>query len=255
MARRWYHQADGERRGPFTDRELAGLFRSGALTPESLVSAENEDAWAPARVRVPDLAEAPPPVVEVDLAPPRSGWTDTAPHPWRRYFARFLDNLFIGGALWLALTLVAYMVDPWTADRFFHLLAHPAAGPVEAVLTVALVMPVQVLMIGATGLSPGKWVFGVRVLRDGAPIGLPAALLRELGVWTRGQGLGVPILSLVTLATSYAHLMEKGAAPWDKARGVVVVHRRGGALQVLLMLVAVPALLGAAVALKLAGAR
>lgn len=255
MDRRWYYRTDAGAVGPLGPAELAGLVRAGTLTPDTPLSLDGTEAWAPAGERLPDLTEAPPPVRDAErpaAGPPR-GWTDTTPRPWRRYFARLTDNLLIGAVLWMALAVVAYLVDPRATERAFALLSHPAAGLVEAMLTLALVLPAQVLMIGLTGLTPGKWIFGVRVLRDGRPIGVPAAIVRELGVWTRGLGLGAPIVTLVTLATSYAHLVRRGAAPWD-ARNLVV-HRPVNVLQVLLLLLAVPALLTVFVGLKLAGAK
>lgn len=92
-------------------------------------------------------------------------------------------------------------------------------------MTVLLAIPGNAIMIGATGLSLGKWIFGVRVLRDGEPIGVAAALRREIAIWFRGLAFGIPLVSLFTLISSYNYLTTHRTTSWDKAQGFVVVHR------------------------------
>jgi hypothetical protein len=88
-----------------------------------------------------------------------------------------------------------------------------------------IVIPFNALTIGLTGLSLGKWIFGIRVTRDGAPMGPLRALRREFAVFFKGLGLGVPLVSLFTLVGSYSALSDKRITPWDKAQKLGVNHR------------------------------
>lgn len=199
------------------------------------------------------LGEAAGGSVQPPPAPARKGaWTDRRPHQWRRYFARMLDNLTIGVVVWSTIAAVAYSVEPEAAQRFFGLFQKPIYGQVlDAMATLAVMIPVNAAMIGLTGLSPGKWVFGIRVLRDGKPIGPLAGFTREIRVWLMGIAAGVPLISLFTLITAFTHLGEYKATVWDEQQGNTVVHRNVNVLQVLLFIVGAVVILGVAVALRL----
>ena len=99
----------------------------------------------------------------------------------------------------------------------------------DAVMTVAAAIPLNAALIGFTGSSLGKWLFGVRVAgEDGQPIGVGKALLRELFVWARGMGLGIPVVNLITFWLSYSRLEKNGATPWDEQGHHVVLYRPEG---------------------------
>jgi uncharacterized RDD family membrane protein YckC len=94
---------------------------------------------------------------------------------------------------------------------------------VSGVLILPLLMPFMALCIGATGSTPGKWAFGVRVLNsDGSPAGFGTALHRELGVWVYGLGLGIPIVTLVTQVIAYQTLTRNGRSSWDEGSHTTV---------------------------------
>lgn len=157
-------------------------------------------------------------------APAPTGWTDTRPHPWRRLFARRLDSLVMGLLTFAALGLGAHAL---AADP------DPAAVPEglgQAVVLLSLLLepvaiPSTALLIGLTGGSLGKWIFGVRVLRAGKPMGFWRALRRELAIWLRGMGLGIPLVSLVTQIVAKSKLEKDGATSWDRAQDLTVTHR------------------------------
>lgn len=152
-------------------------------------------------------------------------WTDTSPHPWRRYGARLTDIMLGGTVFWFLFGVIAYGVAPDAADRFFASLDGSGGRLLDLMMTVLISVPISAAFVGATGLSPGKWIFGVRVTRDGQPLGFGAAFNREVSIWIRGLGLGVPIVSLVTLANSFSRLKDKGSTQWDEAGAYVVTHR------------------------------
>ena len=149
-------------------------------------------------------------------------WDDTTPHPWRRYAARLTDMLVLGSVAWFALAVVLYAVNPVVADRMFSGERNMAA---DGMLNLILVLPVIAILIGLTGSSLGKWVFGIRVSKDGKPIGFLAALKREFSVWFFGMGIGFPLASLVTLILSFNKLKDHQATRWDAKGEFVVTHR------------------------------
>lgn len=194
--------------------------------------------------------EEPPPPAPPPL-PPKGSWTDRGPHPWRRYLARMFDTLVVGSVTWFGIGAVMFVVAPFQAERFFAFFDGPLGQIADAMLTLAAVIPGNALMIGLTGVSIGKWLFGVKVVKpSGRPIGFVAAFGRELQVWFRGLAFGMPLISLFTLGGAYSQLKEDRASAWDPPRRRIVLHRPMNALQVILILLAVPALIAARVGLS-----
>lgn len=170
---------------------------------------------------------------------PTRGWTDRKPHPWRRYAARMLDltvvSLLMGGLL----GVVGALVAPEPSAKFWQFLASGPVGKIaEMMLSLLLVIPANALLLGLTGGTLGKWVFGVKIVRpDGRPIGVLAALWREIRVWFQGLAMGIPFVSLFTLFAGFSWLKDDGHAPWDKPRRRIALHRPAGAWQVFLAVV------------------
>ena len=163
------------------------------------------------------------------------GWQDTKPRAWRRYFARALDTavagviLFIAGFLFVALDGDSALLD----------FDNPV---VDLLVTAAVSVPYQALLLGSTGTTIGKWMMGVRIThRDGKGIGFPAALRRELHVWSAGMCFGIPLLLLITQARSYRKLKAEGATAWDRDRDWVLTYRPNGLKQVVLATLGVAA--------------
>lgn len=170
-------------------------------------------------------------------------WTDTRPHPWRRLFGRLLDVVLLGYlpvlAAYYALTLSG-LHD--AADQLLGVLGHPLMRWVGAAVSVAAALPLTALSIALTGGSPGKWLAGIRVQRpDGRRLSLREAFRREANVAFNGLALGFPLISLYTVNRSYTALEKRGVTGWDEGR-FVVTHRPAGALQAVLMVVCLLAL-------------
>lgn len=186
-----------------------------------------------------DPADAIAPAIEARIGPPLvvadEGWQDTTPAPWRRYFARAFDVMVLSTLLWASIETVIGLAAPHLHDALYaHPLALQALG--STIASALLLVPINALLIGTTGLTPGKWIFGTRVTRrDGRPIGLRAALGRETGVWFFGLGMGLPLISVFTLLASNVRLADEHATRWDAGRAWVVTHRPPGIMQMLLV--------------------
>ena len=204
-------------------------------------------AWFSAETALPDLFT----VGAAGNGRSASAWRDTDPHPWRRYFARVLDNTVVGGLTWFLIGVAAFSYDPATTTRYLAIFHTPFGSVLDAMLTVLVSIPGNALMIGLTGLSLGKWIFGVRVLKNSAPIGFWAAFRREFSIWIFGFGAGIPLISIATLIGAYARLTGDRTTRWDRAQRIRVQHRPKSVFATLSMGLVVCLLLGTIIGLRL----
>lgn len=254
----WFFLQGTKETGPFTRDQIQSLFSSGAITEETHLWRPGYSDWRPMTAFSEFEIEPPRPRYEDNqrrrgrsLAAPRQRefqthdivteaprlthprqWVDVGPHPWRRYFARFLDNVFWGVLLMLLLGFGAAIVSEPVAEQLVALLSGPAGQVIGFVLAIVLITFANAVMIGLTGGNLGKWLFGVCVLDEAdRPIGIVRSFKREGRVLFHGLGLGIPIVTLVTMVIAYQKLKQDGATSWDQALTVKVVHRRKGFAQ------------------------
>lgn len=206
------------------------------LPHERLFVGGKEGVWGERRPRV-DREDLP------------QGWQDTKPHPWRRYFARQIDTAISGVVAEVALIWGLSAVDPEAGGRLVNFLSTTGLY-LQTMIIVALAVLPNALMIGLSGVSIGKWIFGIRVQnRNGKPIGVLRAIEREFRVLVVGLGLGVPVISLATLIASLMGLASRGATGWDREMGNVVAQRPNNVLQIVLSCLGVAAYVAMAVGL------
>ncbi|TDK24379.1 RDD family protein [Luteimonas aestuarii] len=145
---------------------------------------------------------------------------------WPRYFARMIDIFVFSFALIAIVVLYIELVhaDVALVDRLLGVFEGVGGTVLSNVVSpVMAIVPVALLL--ACGQTPGKWLFGIRVRdREGRRIGFLAALRREAMIYVRGLGLGLPLVTLYTLATSFGDLKNEGTTHWDRALGLQVSH-------------------------------
>jgi uncharacterized RDD family membrane protein YckC len=169
---------------------------------------------------------APPLQVEDD------GWQWVEPAPWRRYLARMLDVSLLGMVTWAVFGIIAAATSVQFFETLFRAGGLMKMPLLSSVVVMASLIPVQALLIGTSGTTIGKWIFGVRITRrDGSAIGLRAALLRELSVFGLGVACGVPILTWVTALIAYNVLSKTGCTQWDRGKDWIVTQREPGDTQ------------------------
>lgn len=184
----------------------------------------------------PSTSAPEPPTQPVD----DDGWQCTQASPWRRYFARMLDTVLLGTLIWIVLAVVFAAMSNDLYRVFFGSPGLATNRISATILTLAVVAPVEALILGLTGTTIGKWVFGIRVTdAAGRSIGLVQAGLREAAVFLKGLGLGIPIVSLITMIAGYRMLKHDGATSWDYERPWVVTYRPAGAAQTILFVLGV----------------
>lgn len=154
-------------------------------------------------------------------------WTDAAPHPWRRFFARSIDYALLCPVAWLLLLAALWVAWPDGLERLIAWSGALSFGSVllGPVLMVLLATPLIALSLGLTGGTPGKALMGVRVVdRDYRPMGVGPALVRE--AWAAGVGFafGFPVFALAFAWQASDHLGDRGATTWDEDGGHLVLH-------------------------------
>jgi len=136
--------------------------------------------------------------------------------PWVRYWARMLDIFLFSLLVGFAIGVLA----PSILD---------APDVVVGFFVMQMWVFQESILLSTLGTTPGKWLLRTRV-RDanGNKLSLSSALGRSFSVWLKGCGLGIPIISLVTLIGSRGGLKRTGTTSWDRAGQYVVTHGKIG---------------------------
>ena len=143
------------------------------------------------------------------------------------YPAAELDRRFYAFAIDRLLAWSVYAGAGYAAYRFLIEPGDTWAG-IAVIAGVVLVVGLAfAVVLGIDGVSPGKGIVGLRVVReeDGRPIGIPAAVLRTIVLGVAGLptfGLGVATLAWTAVADPSGR--RRGAH--DRMTGAVVVDIR-----------------------------
>lgn len=155
-------------------------------------------------------------------------WTDAPVAPWRRWAARSVDITFNGLIMSFGLGVALYSLIPYEADAFFSFLETPSGIILNIILSTLLGCILTGLMIGSTSSSVGKIIFGIRVTSaNGLPIGAYAGLMRDIEIWIKGLGIGIPIVAVFTQVYSYKRLTKSGTTSWDEGKHKITYRTNG----------------------------
>ncbi len=147
------------------------------------------------------------------------------------------------------------MIDVYLSVLAFSLGAgalgiHLAEWRNYAVTFAALLLwiPVEATFLHFLGQTPGKWLFQIRICEShGGYLPFGIALLRTLLIFTKGQGLGIPFITVFTLISSFRRLEKKGTTSWDEELSIMVMHGNIGPFRIFL----IAAILFAIIALQI----
>ncbi len=176
-------------------------------------------------------------------------WTLAPNAPWRRYAARILD-LNVNGFLMVAfLGFAFYLLAPAQADEFFKYFLKPEGRVIGYIASALAATLLTGLVIGMTGSSLGKLIFGIQVSKhDGSTIGIANGISRDLTIWLKGIALGIPFVSLVTLIACHQRLKYAGSTSWDENK-YTISYRPTGTTQYLLNFLGILLIVATTVAL------
>jgi len=128
--------------------------------------------------------------------------------PWRRFFARMLD-LGIYSIPWTA--FIAFVLNVNISNRSIW------GNMLDAYAAMILMLFIEPLLLKLFGTTPGKAVFGLRVISDrGEYFSYFEGFERTWRVLGRGYGFNIPIYGLVRLWKSYKTCANNEVQPWDE---------------------------------------
>jgi len=155
-------------------------------------------------------------------------------HPWRRLFARTLDLQMTGVILFLLALLPVIFFD-----RIFSFISADFLDSISKIPDLFFIVIyyflwtlIEAFFISRFTTTPGKWIFGISVVSENENK-LPyfVALDRAVQVWARGDGLGIPIVTLFTRILAYQRLKTTRSTFWDDYVGSVVIHKEWSSLR------------------------
>jgi uncharacterized RDD family membrane protein YckC len=245
VERTWYY-ADGDKTvGPLTLADLRAILSRTPRAGSVLVWREGLEDWAIAE-SVPELAAhlvKPPP-----LPPVRSTTVRVPPtnlpigsevtkgraktlHPWRRYFARFFDISIFSMSFFIVLGVV---FPEW----FVNTQNQSSNNYLYTFVTFAAYVVFEAIFLNTFGTTLGKLLYGIKLKVNGErQVQFSTALKRSMAVWIRGLGVGIPIITLITLIVAYQTLMKDGEASWDRDFNCQIIHRDYSALRVIVIII------------------
>lgn len=146
------------------------------------------------------------------------------PHPWRRFWARYLD-LMLMALVWQVLQ---FQVLRWYVPTFWF--RDQLQTAVSVSMSWVLLLLMEPLLLCTWGYTPGKWLLGLQVRRldDGRkPTWFQAADRLFLVLW-RGQGLCIPLYREWRSWTCYEDCINGKPLPWEEdTRCIPQPLRRG----------------------------
>lgn len=140
----------------------------------------------------------------------------------RRLLARSIDLMLLGGIGWGLLSAFG-----WRAG--LYQLGSPQAELQDfeffvPMLMVIAALPLEALLVGVFGHTPGRMLLGLRVVRrNGASPGIATALQRAGRVALMGQALLILPFSLIAMGMGFAALVQTGRTHWDRVLDLDVV--------------------------------
>jgi hypothetical protein len=179
------------------------------------------------------------------------GWQYARPVMWRRYFARMLDTIMLGSLIWFVLATFFAAFVPGAYEALYGRVSLLNNAVSKSILVFVVVIPVEAWILGTTGTTAGKWLFGVRVTHaDGRAIGFLRALRREGRVFLQGLALGIPLFSLIAMIVAFVRLKDDGASGWDAGKPWLVTARPPGVAQTWMFIAGVVCVIAAFVGLQ-----
>jgi len=156
---------------------------------------------------------------------------DASPHPWRRLFARTADFFFGGYLMLIPISYAVGFFFPYRINDYVELFENPL---IISFASYLIWIPLEALFISLTGTTPGKWVFGIKVLSKKLDkLSYSNALKRAFRVFYQGEGFSIPLITLFTRIYAYKRLKETGTTLWDTAVNSMVTYKKWGIIRIL----------------------
>lgn len=134
--------------------------------------------------------------------------------PWRRFFARMLDES-VYNTLWSCFMLLAFQIRTTDAGLGWAL--------VNIVIVVVLTLILEPLQLSLFGTTLGKWILGLRVLDNyDGKLSFSYARSRTTDMLFYGQGFHIPIVSWVCMWKNFVKCKDGKDLEWEYGSRIVL---------------------------------
>jgi uncharacterized RDD family membrane protein YckC len=149
-----------------------------------------------------------------------------SPRPWNRFWARSIDyTLFLVVFYILVVCLALQELSLTFSDNIL------VETLVWFVISDALLVLYEAAWISASGTTPGKALFSIKLLtNEGNNLSFKQALRRAFSVLASGFAFLVlfPVIPMIAMWGSYKEIKNTGIAKWDKIEGYQLIHKPVG---------------------------
>lgn len=169
-------------------------------------------------------------------------------HPWRRFFARYLDYVLLSVIVRFFI-IVVFRIRP-VPNGFLNCLITVGIG--------ALMVPIEALLLSKMGTTPGKYAVGIHLEEyRGRFLPFKAAIWRSCRVYLEGTALWLPLAGESMMLYRYCKLTGRsmrrfskydevsGPIPmsWDEETEIIYKGWRGKGICVLIAIIAISILI------------
>jgi uncharacterized RDD family membrane protein YckC len=241
MSNLWFYAQNNEQHGPLTAEALRELLGT-ELPASTMVWSEGMESWVEASKVEELVGVTPPPPLQPRLIVPQAepvvgtaegfrgsgSAVGSRPRPasvvpphagaaqqrsrqaWARFLARSAD-IFL--AYWI-LSL------PFGEEILYSQMS-ALYGP----LILLAIVPLEAWCLSRWGMTPGKWLFRVRVVHtENRFLTFEEGLRRTFKVMLSGMALGIMLLQVLFNILAYKELLETGSTVWDRTYKTEVQH-------------------------------
>ena len=232
-----FYIIDGsEQKGPMTADQINESLSLGSIDQSTLIWFEGLSEWSPiekfahffpkaenSNIHPTNINAIPDNAIRAKKVSPK--WKKIIfglHHPWRRYFARFVD-IYLFGLWWFF--IFGILLEKVSYDLHKHLVVIVKDGIFDGPLALLLWMPIEVTLISLFGTTPGKLVFGIFIKNnDGNNLTLLDSSRRYISMVVSGLACGFPFLVFLANLWACKRLESEGCTSWDTAANSIVIH-------------------------------
>ncbi|MCR5684125.1 MAG: RDD family protein [Lachnospiraceae bacterium] len=141
---------------------------------------------------------------------------NTYMHPFMRYGARLIDLMLYMLIITCFIRLIAG-TDPISSMTMALFAENAGRSSLSWMYIVyAAMFLIEPLLLHFFGTTPGKLIFGVRIMDEkGGKLSLKAAYIRSFRLWRYGFGFMIPFYSIYRYMRSFMDCRAKLVLPWD----------------------------------------
>lgn len=192
-----------------------------AIRTIEIPTRSSDQAWTPLTMVKAAPVSATDSMLQAEKGRTKAQTQERAAEGMRRLVARQIDLALLGGFSWAMCSAVGLRTGFWKLGSFGQEMESSMIA--AFLLLVLLAIPLEALMVGFSGYTPGRLLLGLRVVdRHRTAPGVAVALQRAGRVALTGQALMIPPFMFIAWAIALAKLSNSGLTHWDQALNLSV---------------------------------